>query len=175
MKRDRAEIFCQEIIKGRSQRQAYYKAYPNSKKWKPETVDSKASTLANSEMVLERLAELREETAKVNSITRDAIITELKNIAFSNATDFVKIENGNIAKIKDLTALPIEKQKAIASIEQKAYGPSLKLNDKLKAIELLIKIMGYEKAETETTNEMGIIIMPEVAKQENPPRGEENV
>lgn len=56
----RHEIFAQEVAKGMSQRRAYRVAFPNSNKWKDETVDSKASVLANTDKVLERINEIRE-------------------------------------------------------------------------------------------------------------------
>lgn len=54
----RHEKFAQCIAGGMSQRKAYRAAFPRSENWKDETVDSKASVLAKSEKVLERLKEL---------------------------------------------------------------------------------------------------------------------
>ena len=59
----RHEIFAQEVAKGVSQRRAYRVAFPNSLKWKDETVDSKASVLANSDKVLERINEIKEKAS----------------------------------------------------------------------------------------------------------------
>lgn len=59
----RQEIFAQEIAKGMSQRKAYRVAFPNSVKWKDETVDSKASVLANTDKVLARINELKEKAS----------------------------------------------------------------------------------------------------------------
>lgn len=39
------DIFLNELLAGKSQRQAFYIAYPNSKKWKDVTVDNRASEL----------------------------------------------------------------------------------------------------------------------------------
>lgn len=80
---DRIEIFCNEILSGKSQRQAYYAAYPSSKKWKEKTVDNKASELANSKEVLGRLEEKRQELQKRTSIKQEDIIEELKTIGFA--------------------------------------------------------------------------------------------
>lgn len=60
----RHEIFAQEVAKGMSQRRAYRVAFPNSNKWKDETVDSKASVLANTDKVLERINEIREKATE---------------------------------------------------------------------------------------------------------------
>lgn len=59
----RHETFAQGIAQGLSQRKAYREAFPNSERWKDETVDSKASNLAKEDKVLARLQELREESS----------------------------------------------------------------------------------------------------------------
>lgn len=56
---DQQEIFCHEIVKGKSQFAAYQVAYPSSTKWKRAQVDSKASTLAAQEKVKGRIERLR--------------------------------------------------------------------------------------------------------------------
>ena len=145
-KADRIEVFCQEIIKGKSQRQAYYIAYPSSKKWKEKTVDNRASELCNTREVLGRLEELRKEAENANKITRDNIISELKNIGFSRISDYAEI-NGPIVRIKTLNEMSQEQIGAIASLEQGNYGIKLKLCDKLKALEMIIKTLGYDKTE----------------------------
>lgn len=58
------EMFVQEILKGTSQRQAYYKAYPNSKNWAENSVDSKASQLFKNVKVQQRLSELNSKVEK---------------------------------------------------------------------------------------------------------------
>ena len=58
------EIFAQELFKGASQRQAYYKAYPNSKSWAENSVDSKASQLFRNVKVQQRLSELNSKAEK---------------------------------------------------------------------------------------------------------------
>lgn len=59
----RHEKFAQGIAQGLSQRKAYREAFPNSKKWKDETVDPKASNLAKDDKVSARLQELRDESS----------------------------------------------------------------------------------------------------------------
>ena len=58
------EIFVQELIKGSSQRQAYYKAYPNSRNWMDNSVDSKASQLFKNAKVQQRLKEFNDKVEK---------------------------------------------------------------------------------------------------------------
>ena len=72
------EKFVQGLVAGLSQRQAYYEAYPNSKKWKPETVDNKASKLFKENEVLARYNELMEEHKDKALWTREEAVNELK-------------------------------------------------------------------------------------------------
>ena len=72
------EKFVRGLVAGLSQRQAYYEAYPNSKKWKPETVDNKASKLFKENEVLARYNELMEEHKNKALWTREEAVNELK-------------------------------------------------------------------------------------------------
>ena len=71
------EKYVQGLVAGLSQRQAYYKAYPHSKKWKPETVDNKASALLRNGEVLARYNELMDEHKEKALWTREDSINKL--------------------------------------------------------------------------------------------------
>lgn len=80
LKNVRHEKFAQGLASGMSQRNAYRVAFPNSKRWKDETVDSKASVLAKNEKVLERLRELAEQStseAVMNATQRKEWLTSI--------------------------------------------------------------------------------------------------
>jgi hypothetical protein len=53
------EVFCQKLVRGFSQADAYREAYPNSKNWQDASVHNKASALARSARVQARLAEIK--------------------------------------------------------------------------------------------------------------------
>lgn len=108
----RQEAFIQALIRGLTQRQAYYEAYPNSRKWKPESVDSKASTLLRKDKVWKRYSELRDAAAKANDLNRDTILQQLKAIGFSE-------------------------------IDPDKIRPA----DKIKALEVITRIMGFEDSD----------------------------
>ena len=116
-KADRIELFCQEILKGSSQRQAYYVAYPSSRDWKDSTVDSKASNFARDDKVLARLQELRRRLEEENRISKNDIISQLGSIGFCD-------------------------------IDEEYIKPA----DKIKALELIAKLMGYDKPEIENAH-----------------------
>lgn len=58
------EKFVSNLVSGMSQRHAYIDAFPQSKNWKPETIDSKASTLFRDGKIRERYNELLENAKK---------------------------------------------------------------------------------------------------------------
>ena len=78
------EIFVQQLIAGQSQRQAYRKAYPSSKKWKDNVVDNKASELLKSGEVSVRYRELLKQFSNMALWSREQAFNEyewLKNKA----------------------------------------------------------------------------------------------
>jgi hypothetical protein len=92
------EKFLNYLIEGLTQRQAYYKAFPQSKKWKETTVDSKASDLLVKEKVRERYNEKKtlfeEELKKVqieeeknSMMTRIELLRLLKKGAYMAVGD----------------------------------------------------------------------------------------
>lgn len=115
------EAFLDGLICGKSQRQAYIDAYPESANWKKESVDSVSSRLLNDNVkVLSRYREKQEEARTAAAISRDAIIQQLKDIGFT------EIEADRVS-----------------------------VKDKIKALELLVKILGYEQAQKIDMNVSG--------------------
>lgn len=79
------ELFCQNLeVKRMSQRDAYIDAYPNSKEWKPSSIDECACRLANNIKILSRRREIAKEEAdriaKEAMWTRRDALTELKKL-----------------------------------------------------------------------------------------------
>lgn len=56
---DQQEIFCHEIVKGKSQYEAYQVAYPKATKWKRNSVDANASQLMADTKIVQRIERLR--------------------------------------------------------------------------------------------------------------------
>ena len=72
------EKFVQGLVSGLTQRKAYYEAFPNSKKWKPETVDNKASKLFKENEILARYNALMDEHKEKALWTREEAVNTLK-------------------------------------------------------------------------------------------------
>ena len=93
---DKQERFVQELIKGKSQREAYRIAYPRSVKWKNSAVDQNASKLLKNAKVLPRYNELRDrliqEAEDECIVSAKEVIRELKRIAFADIKDFLSFK-----------------------------------------------------------------------------------
>jgi phage terminase small subunit len=53
------EKFCQEILKGKTQTEAYNIAFPSSLNWKRNSTDCEASKLMSDTKIIQRIAELK--------------------------------------------------------------------------------------------------------------------
>ena len=81
----------------------------------------------------------------MEAITPEALLFQLRAIATTDVTDLIRIENGQLSVI-DSDSLTREQKAAVASIEKSTGGIKLKLYDKLKALELLCRLMGLGEA-----------------------------
>lgn len=121
----RWEKFVQGLIKGKSQRQAYRDAFPRSKRWKDETVDTHASRLRNQNgKVLARFKELTEKAADesvITSIERKQTLTKfikdkdlspndkMKAIDLLNKMDGTYVNNVQLTGSVNTNLRPLEK------------------------------------------------------------------
>ena len=76
------------------------------------------------------------------------IIRELWKIAFADFTGAVKIVDGSAVAV-DTDSLPKSLRGAVASIKESTKGVEVKFYDKLRALEILYKLMDTEHLEGE--------------------------
>ena len=154
---DKQEKFVQELIKGKSQREAYKAAY-NAKSMLDKTIDERASKLFKEYKVSARYEELHNRL--MERATQDAIMSaeevlkELSILGRAKIDDFLKVDDIEYAVGTDEDGNPVkqtmrtvevyktqdidkDKLKAISEIRQTRDGISLKLTDKQKALETL--------------------------------------
>ena len=177
---DKQEKFVQELIKGKSQREAYRIAYPASLKWLDKSVDEKASTLMSNVKVQARYNLIKDRLIKEAEddciITAKQVLQELANIALANGTDYAEIldkeypvkdkdgnETGEYKTYTSVDMIPTEcltkaQRSAIAGIEQTQSGIKVKQHDKVKALELLGKHLKLftEKQEIELSGAVSV-------------------
>lgn len=87
------EKFVEEIAKGKTQRQAYLVAYPNSKNYKENTIDSRASVLMKNKKVVKRLNELKQLTEKKVEWTRKKALETINYVMDMNKKEIERIND----------------------------------------------------------------------------------
>lgn len=86
------EEFCQQIMMGQTQRQAYINAYPKAKNWKIQSVDYNASILMDNENIINRLKELGYRDAKKVEWTRQRALETINKAITMHQQDMERIE-----------------------------------------------------------------------------------
>lgn len=125
----RHEKFAQGIASGLSQRKAYRAAFPNSQKWKDETVDVKASELKKNDKVLVRLEELAQKSSN-DAIMDAAERKEWLTMVIKNAMEETK------DKLKAIDLLNRMDGTYITKVEVDA---NINVTEKVKEVENYIK------------------------------------
>ncbi len=94
-------------------------------------------------------------------MNEETILEALRAIAFSDFTDYIRIEDGEV-RVKDTGLLSAAQRSAIAGIKDTGKGVEIKLHDKQKAIELLVKYLGlFDEAREEQTVRVELRGIPE--------------
>lgn len=100
------------------------------------SANMQAARLLANDNVRKALDEKRLEIAESNKLKVSDVIDELRNIAFSDITQVLSFNNSK-AKVKSSRKLSEDAKKTIASVSQTQNGLTVKMHDKVKALELL--------------------------------------
>lgn len=117
-----------------------------------KTAGQVAHKLLRSPQIQEAVKEAISARERRTQITGDRVLAELARIAFSDASDYVKVKQPGPAKkngipLQFLVLTPTEEltadqKAAIASVEETKAGIKVRTHDKVKALELLGKHLG---------------------------------
>lgn len=114
------EKYIQELVKGKSQREAYKAAY-NTNKMSDKTIDEKASRLLSQGKVRARYNQLRERLVKEMEdscmIEAKDIIQELIDIAFDDIGDYVSFRTEKQVVAHDDDGDPIIDYKTVIDLK----------------------------------------------------------
>lgn len=161
------EAFAAGIAGGLSQAEAYRQAYPKARKWKDEAVYSRASALAATSKVQQRVQDLREKAADANEVTIERIVAEVVKVAFANQRDLMQWGPQGV-KLRPSDELTDEQAAAVSEVSESisATGGSLKLktHDKLGALRFLAELKGFLVKKQEITGANGKDLVPEQPK-----------
>lgn len=160
------EKFIEELIKGKSQREAYKAAY-NAEKMKDETIDRKACELMKNGKITARYTELMEKSIQKSEWTatevRKEIIIQLMKVLKADISDFFRYtgrKRGSAkAYLKDLTDIDTEPIQSLTT--DKNGKVVIKLYDKMAAIRELKEIFGLQQQESEDKNTITINVPKE--------------
>lgn len=160
---EKQKRFCNEYLIDLNVTQAAIRAG-----YTPKYADKRAYELLDKPLIKEYLDERMKDIEQRTEITQDDVVKEIAAIAFSNSADFFKItdkpitqggvpvldENGQVRTYKDIEFtntdnLSDDNKKVIGAIKSGKYGLEVKLNDKLKALELLGRHLGMFKDKLE--------------------------
>ena len=151
--------FCDEyLISGNATDAAIKAGYKRS-----DYTDTNANKLLENTRIKETIEKAMAERSKRTGISQDRVIQELARIAFVNPIDVINTENGSVsdsASDDDLACIQSVKVKTMSSDKGWSEEREVKLNDKMKALELLGKHLGMfkDKVELDTDMELNITV-----------------
>lgn len=119
------------------------------------------SELLQKTPVSEAITKAMAERSKRTGINQDRVVQELAKIAFVNASDVINPEDASVrmsAKEDDLACIQSIKVKTMDGAKGKSIEREVKLNDKMKALELLGKHLGMFKDKVELDADMDLNI-----------------
>lgn len=137
---EKQKRFADEYLIDLNATRAYKAAYPAVKKDK--TAAAAAARLLRNVKVAEYIKQQMEKIAERTEVTQDRVVKELAKIGFAQITDYVEINPNGCVIIKPTSEMPEDKIGAIAGIKEGQNGTEIKLNDKVKALELLSRHLG---------------------------------
>jgi len=140
--------FCEEYLVDLNATQAAIRAGYSEK-----TARFIANENLTKPYIQSRIQKLMEDRSRRTGVTQDKVIQELAKVAFADIFNYLKVENNQV-EIFDTDSIPQEKLSAIAEIKQGTYGLSIKLHDKLKALELLGRHLGMFKDKVEISGQL---------------------
>jgi phage terminase small subunit len=139
----RQEVFANEYLIDLNGKQAAIRAG-----YSPKTAEAQASTLLRNIKVVRAIDTQRAKLQEKVEISQQTAIDELAIIALADMADYGHIDVVSTPTatrqefiVKDLKMLGV-KSKAISSIRNTPTGIEIKLHDKMKAIEMVCKLLG---------------------------------
>lgn len=133
------EKFCQEFKKCGNQTEAYKKAF-DCKNMKPETINTRAYELMQNSEIRDRIKELQDKIEKKNILSAQQLQEELTRYILDEKEEECIVVEANCDK----------------SSTARRMSKKVQPKDKLKAIELLCKLAGYNVEKDGTTIPLSI-------------------
>jgi hypothetical protein len=91
----RQELFAIKVVITMT-REAYRIAYPNSRKWEPESVWKKASRLAGTAHVKRRIRFLQKQATEAHGLSKDSALLQLADVALHSENDNARVRAATV-------------------------------------------------------------------------------
>lgn len=130
-----------------------------------KTANEQGSQLLAKLSIQEAISKAMAERSKRTGVNQDRVVLELAKIAFVNANDLINPEDASIrphASRDDLACIQSVKVKQSLSDKGDLTEREIRLNDKMKALELLGKHLGMFKDKVELEGDIGVTIVDDV-------------
>ena len=140
LKKNRWERLCQEYLVDLNQTQAAIRAG-----YSPKSANQQATALFANPSIRARVDELLAQRSARTGVNADRVIRELARIAFASAPDFIDTSDATLradASPDDRAAIASVRVKTIPTQDGEGVEREIRLNDKVKALELLCKHLG---------------------------------
>ncbi|MEZ2659298.1 terminase small subunit [Aneurinibacillus aneurinilyticus] len=128
-----------------------------------KTAEQQGHQLLKKTSVSEAIAKAMAERSKRTSVSQDRIVQQLAKIAFSDLKDYVEW-NGDSITLKDSDEVDGSVIQSITEtmLPKGGIKKEIKLNDKMKALELLGKHLGMFKDNVNINANMGVTIVDDI-------------
>lgn len=129
-----------------------------------KTADKQGYQLLEKTRVAEAISEKMAERSRRTGVNQDRVVMELAKIAFVNAADVIDSDDATIkagATADDTAAIQSVKVKVIPTKEGEGVEREIRLNDKLKALELLGKHLGMWNDKLDVNLNIPVVISGE--------------
>ncbi len=128
-----------------------------------KTAEQQGHQLLKKTLVSEAIAKAMAERSKRTSVSQDRIVQQLAKIAFSDLKDYVEW-NGDSITLKDSDEVDGSVIQSITEtmLPKGGIKKEIKLNDKMKALELLGKHLGMFKDNVNINANMGVTIVDDI-------------
>ena len=159
------KTFCDEYLIDLNATQAAIRAGYSSK-----TADRVGPELLGKTCIQENIAKAMAERSKRTGISQDRVIQELARIAFVNPQNVINPKDASVkadATEDDLACIQSVKVKTMDGAKGKSVEREVRLNDKMKALELLGKHLGMFKDKLEVDADMDLNITIDYGDNDN--------
>jgi phage terminase small subunit len=170
---DKQKRFCEEYMVDLNGTQAAIRAGYSKK-----TANEQAAQLLAKLSIRQYVNELQKELSESTKISAEMVINELAKVGFSNISNYIKVIDKEIelgedeagtmktATVRDIEIFKtddvgLEKMAVVSEIRRTKDGVSIKLHDKVKALEDLGKHLGVFEKDNKQKSSNVVVSVPD--------------